>query len=125
MGKNQQSDTALKPFFADMELRATEEYLKVGRYFADETTESLMLEWNGAIIEMGEGVLGPGLLRAIVGVLGELGLRGVRLPSGAMAEMNDAAMKAFAPLDPEIKRQLLSDLEDRIAASMPDANTLH
>jgi hypothetical protein len=87
---------ALRPFFADMELRATEEYVRAGRYFADETTEGLMLSWNHAILDMRNGRLGPELLKSIVGVLGEIGLRGVPLPAGAMREMNAAAAEAFA-----------------------------
>lgn len=118
MQNHQDNAVALKPFFNDLELRATEEYLRAGRYFADETIEGLVLEWNGAIISMRESRLGPELLRAIVGVLGEMGLRGIPLPIGAMAEMNAAAADAFAPLDADVKRQLLSDLAERVASSM-------
>jgi hypothetical protein len=116
---------ALRPFFADMELRATEEYLRAGRYFADETTEGLMLSWNHAILDMLNGRLGPELLRSIVGVLGEIGLRGVPLPAGAMREMNAAAAEAFAPLDQAIKKQLLDDLAERVAESMVVPANLH
>jgi hypothetical protein len=73
--QNHRSDViALRPFFADLELRPTEEYIRAGRYFVDETIESLLLEWNGAIITMRESRLGPELFRSIVGVLGELRL---------------------------------------------------
>lgn len=124
MQNHQSGVVALRPFFADLELRATEEYIRAGRYFVDETIESLLLEWNGAIISMRESRLDPELLRSIVGVLGELGLRGIPLPTGAMAEMNAAAAEAFAPLDADVKRQLLSDLAERVASSISGI-TLH